>query len=275
MNSKWPADHPEPDTLRRDIRHMVDAITETVLDVFGEPDVRAVWFKGSAQKCWDSPMDYVPALSDVDIHVWLSDEAAPRFHQFGTALQVQQGMEMRFTETAVKALHVPRPQLSLVNDLHKLETYTASPAGAIETVYGTEVTPGDYTDVSRIRSHDRAALIKDAAEADDIPRRAIDRPGPYMWDLLRALSWRISPVGSRLLSVSGEDPQRAWSMNRTAIAAALHERRQGKVAADWEQFYASAWRYYLSDSLDGAAGRSALRAARDVLAGAGAAASEN
>jgi len=253
---------------------MVQAVAGALREVFGDAQVRAIWFKGSAQKPWESPMDYVPSLSDVDMHVWLSDAAAADFHRLEPALQVQASIERRFADSAPEPLHVPRPQINLVNDLLQREDYLPSPSAIVETVFGLPQKPGDYSDVERVRQQDRAALIEDAAEVKSMPKRAIDRPGVYMWDLLRGLSWRVSPIGSRLLSLSGADSELAWSMNRTRIAVALRERGFDQVTSHWEGFYESAWRYFLSSNLDGTAGRDALRAAHAVLGTAGALARE-
>ncbi len=269
MDERWPTTYPDPERLRREIRLMVEAVAGALREVFGDSQVRAIWFKGSAQKRWESPMDYVPSLSDVDIHVWLSDQAAPKFHQLESALQVQRYLEQRYADTTSDPIHVPRPQINLVNDLLQRQDYLPSPAAIVETIFGLPQKPGDYSDQDRVRQQDRAALIEDAAESESIPKRAIDRPGAYMWDLLRGLSWRVSPIGSRLLSLSGADPEQAWSMNRTQIAAALRERGFDQVTAHWEGFYESAWRYFLSSNLDGDAGRDALRAAHAVLGTAG------
>ena len=62
-------------------------------------------------------LTYVPALSDVDIHVLLSAEAAPAFHEPATALDVQARREEHFAVSAPDAMHVPRPQINLLNEL--------------------------------------------------------------------------------------------------------------------------------------------------------------
>ncbi len=244
---------------------MVEALARAVRNVFGDEDVRAIWFKGSAQKQWLSPIDYVPSLSDVDVHIWLSDRSAPSFHDLETALCVQAATEQLFASSMPNAIHVPRPQLNLINELKQNHDYIPSPGAIIETVYGESPEPGDYSDSDRVRGLDRASLITNAAEVENVPHRVIDRPGAFLWDLLRALSWRISPIGSRTLSVSGEDPETAWSMNRTTISQALRSRGLEEIASNWEQFYLANWRYYLSNNLDGAAGRDAIRAGSKAL----------
>jgi hypothetical protein len=252
--------------LRDEIQAMVTALAGAVGEVFGEEHVRAVWFKGSAQKEWQSPLDYVPALSDVDVHVRLSDEAAPSFRDLECALAVQESVERRFAEAMPEPLHMPRPQLNLVNELEQNENYLASPAAIVQTISGARHEPGDYGDVEQIRALDGAALIDNAREAQNIPNRAIDRPGKYLWDLLRALSWRVSPMGSRVLCVSGMDPEQAWSMNRTRILRALRQQDElADLANAWERYYLSAWGYYLAGHADGAAGREAIVSASTCL----------
>jgi hypothetical protein len=81
MEQRWPTTYPDPEQLRREIRLMVQAVAGSLREVFGDSKVRAIWFKGSAQKQWESPMDYVPSLSDVDIHVWRQRRGGSRFPQ--------------------------------------------------------------------------------------------------------------------------------------------------------------------------------------------------
>lgn len=47
---------------------MVTALADALVDRFGDR-ISHIWVKGSAQKRWDGPVDYVPELSDVDIHL--------------------------------------------------------------------------------------------------------------------------------------------------------------------------------------------------------------
>ena len=53
---------------------MVASIVEALLRQIPSSEVAGIYFKGSAQKRWDSPVDYVPEVSDVDIHVLLRDD---------------------------------------------------------------------------------------------------------------------------------------------------------------------------------------------------------
>ena len=83
-----------------------------LLDVLPAQSIRTIYFKGSAQRPWDSLLDYVPELSDVDVHVWLHEAAVSSDEiTLETALQVQTAIERIYAERVPEPLHVPRPSL--------------------------------------------------------------------------------------------------------------------------------------------------------------------
>jgi hypothetical protein len=65
---RWGPPYPDPGEVRADVEAMVGAVAGALVARFGDA-IAGLWFKGSAQKRWDSPLDYVPEISDVDIHV--------------------------------------------------------------------------------------------------------------------------------------------------------------------------------------------------------------
>ena len=69
MTSDWPVNYPSKSALRREVQAAIDSWVEVLLDRLPDGAVRGIYFKGSAQKAWDSPVDYVPELSDVDLHL--------------------------------------------------------------------------------------------------------------------------------------------------------------------------------------------------------------
>lgn len=64
----WGPPYPDPSQIRADVDAMADSVAGSLLDRFGDA-IAGLWFKGCAQKRWDTPLDYVPEISDVDIHV--------------------------------------------------------------------------------------------------------------------------------------------------------------------------------------------------------------
>ncbi|KPJ64828.1 hypothetical protein AMK68_00455 [candidate division KD3-62 bacterium DG_56] len=82
---------------------------------------------------------------------------------------------------------------------------------------------------------------------------------------MRNLTWRVSPLGARMLLILGTPPERAWQLNRTQIIHSLRALGEGDVAAAYGKFYLSAWAYFLSGYVDSAAGRDAISAGVEVM----------
>ncbi len=82
-------------------------------------EIQGIYLKGSGQKEWDSPVDYVPEISDVDIHIqFYSDESWPRrIGTFAQAVSIQRAVETSYLSKIREPLHLPRPQLMVVNKL--------------------------------------------------------------------------------------------------------------------------------------------------------------
>ena len=59
----------------------------------------------------------MPELSDVDVHVWLhgEDEIAADGISLDAALRVQAAIERAYAERVPEPLHLPRPQIILLN----------------------------------------------------------------------------------------------------------------------------------------------------------------
>ena len=98
-----------------------------------------------------------------------------------------------------------------------------------------------------------------------MPLHLVDKPGRYLREATRVLSWRISPIGSRVLHISGLDTEQAWSMNRTKVAMALRDRGFASLADDYTAYYLSLWDYFLSGFTDSDAARSAIENAARLL----------
>ena len=92
---------------------MVEAFTEVLLEEVPRSEIEGIYCKGSVLKDWDSPLDYVPELSDVDIHLLLCDDGAEERYlgSVEQALRIQSRVEERYFSRAPQRLHVPRTQL--------------------------------------------------------------------------------------------------------------------------------------------------------------------
>ena len=264
----WGSRFPDRERLRYEAECLAECFRDELLALIPEGEIRAIYLKGSVVKPWESPLDYVPEVSDVDMHIWFRDDAAWPMY-LGTvsqALEVQAGVEARFAERVSRPLHEPRPQLIVMNKMMaEHEGFLHSPRSTVKVLYGEEYPEADYSDSAGIRRHDANQLVGEAAWVDRMPLHLVDKPGRYLREALRQLVWRVSPAGPRALHVSGLDTQRAWSMNRTGATLALRDLGLASLADGYTTFYLSSWDYFLSGFTDSDAGRSAIQAAEKVL----------
>lgn len=260
----WPVTYPKSD-LAADIEAMVDAITTSLISNYGEA-IAGLWLKGSAAKPWDSPIDYVPEISDVDIHYRPRDGQSSELSRLDSAVRVHADIARQFEKARPRALHTPRPQLVSLPQVEQLEDYIPSPPSTVRTLLG-EAPSKIHIDPKAARAADSRNLIEGGNPL--VLEKAIvdlvERPGHYLFAGLRNLNWRLSPVASRALSLLGVDYDVAWSVNRTQSVELLRENGQDELATRYTSYYLAAWEFFLSNWKDGDAGRSAFSAAVRAL----------
>ena len=247
---------------------MVDSFVEVVLDEIPNDEVQGMYLKGSGQKEWDSPIDYVPEISDVDIHVQFYEDDVWRRYlgTFDQAMKVHRGVERAYLSKIREPLHTPRPQLIVVNKMVQEIEYIPSPRETVRVLYGEEYTLADYSDPDAIRRVECNRLLAEGGYVEDAyPLHIIDRFGRYIWEALRTLAWRVSPAGPRALHILGVDTAPAWSLNRTHIVAMLAEMGESELAGSYLEFYKSGWLYFNSRYEDYDAGRAAISAGVEAL----------
>lgn len=263
----WTTSYPDPEHLRHEVSCMTKAIVEAFLDHIPNDEIRAIYLKGSAKKQWDTPIDYVPEASDLDLHIWFHDNDGERTYlgNLDQAVAVQQDIESRYRAKCPRPIHTPRPQLITLNHLMSAPTYMHSPPDAAEVLFGERYPTADYSDDDEIKRNKCHDLLQYADMLERLPMRVVDRPDKYLAELFRDLSYRVSPVGPIVLHLAGLDPMSAWSMNRTRITRALVDIGERDLASAYVDYYLARWRWFLSDSRDIDAVRDAIRAAVKVL----------
>ena len=119
MPLKWSDRFPDRDQLRAETRCLAECVRDQLLALIPTDQIRGIYLTGSAVKAWDSPLDCVPEVSDVDIHVSFRDDSSWRKHldTVPLALEVQAAIEACFETRCPRALHRPRPQLLVMNKL--------------------------------------------------------------------------------------------------------------------------------------------------------------
>lgn len=260
----WPVTHPKSE-LAADIEAMVEAITTSLISNYGEA-IAGLWLKGSAAKPWDSPIDYVPEISDVDIHYRPLEEQASELSDLDAAVRAHADIARHFQKARPRALHTPRPQLVSLPQVEQLGDYIPSPPSTVRTLFGKDPSKV-HIDPKAVRAADSRNLIEggDPLVLEKAIVDLVERPGHYLFTGLRNLNWRLSPVAPRALSLLGVDYEVAWSVNRTQAVELLRENGQDELATHYTSYYLAAWKFFLSKWRDGDAGRSAFSAALRAL----------
>jgi hypothetical protein len=264
----WGEGYPSPDVLRAECDALRESIVEAVLAGLPEGSVLGVYAGGSSLKPWDSVIDYVPELSDVDVHVLLTDPDLLE-RDLGRSFALQADYEARFAARVPAPLHYPRPQIMVINRHLANPAFLAGPPGTSRTLHGKEhdeVRP-QPSDPEFVRAVDRESLLN-PREQEWIGRLAdhvFDRPAKYLWQPVRDASWRVAPTGPRVLSILGASFAEAWGHNRTGVCERLLAAGQHDLAASYAGYYLEGWRFFLSGYRDSDAARQALLHARRVL----------
>jgi hypothetical protein len=261
---RWDDGYPDPSAVRREVDAMVDAVSGALIAALGD-SLAGLWLKGSTTRPWDSPLDYVPELSDVDLHYSL---AGPVDLTTDALVSLHAEIDRLFAEAAPDALHTPRPQLLSIENVESIPGYLPCPLAAVRTLWG-EVPHGPPADLDPdvVRRREAARLVTSGGPS--VVRSAslglFENPGKHLFRTLRTLAWHVSPVGARVLCARTGDFERAWATNRTAIATTLDEIGERPVAEALVRYYTSAWRFFLSGWSDANAGRAAFVSAIEML----------
>jgi hypothetical protein len=241
---------PDYDALHELAREDVMTCLQVWKEIFSAEDrgVDYAYAKGSATKKWDSPIDYVPEISDVDIHVLTVKEEGffKPPNDFDDAMSISQQYETRFNDTKPDALHMPRSQILRVQEMKIHEEYCPPRISDVYILFGNPEQE-EFLDSDLIRKYDLANLIQLEKIIEPIPRQVFDRAGHDFWSVLRSMTWRVSPSPVRLLSQKHDDPIELWSWNRTKIEHELRNQGYEQIADSYNGFYMSSWDLFLSE----------------------------
>ena len=267
MTTPWDKRYPDATALRREVDCMVAAYVGALRGSVPEAEVAGIYFKGSAQKAWDSPLDYVPELSDVDLHVLFEDDGGADKY-LGTpeqALELGAAAEAAYFAAVPEPVHVPRPQLIVLNRRTRHRISCRRRPGGDNGVHGREYAAGAPLELAKIKALDARRLAGEAAYIASFPTHASTSRRRTFG--MRCAGWcggsrRPAPRALHLLGVPFAD---AWTANRTRAVALLEDLGEREFAARYSQFYLSGWDYFLSGYRDYDAARRALLAGIDVL----------
>ncbi len=253
MKLDWAPPYPSKKILLAETEAMCNAAVHVFRSTIPESEIEGIYCKGSAVKEWDSPVDYVPELSDIDIHVLFSNETSAQ-NFLGTVRQtltIGRTIELEYRKNISDPVHLPRPQIIILNELKKDPAYTPAPGSTVKTLFGREHEHPDYTgSKDLIRKIDAKGITRDREFLKELPLQVIDKPGKYLWSAIRGLTWRVSPAGPRSLHLKGLDTAYAWGLNRTGIIEEFLKLDEHLIASAYFHFYKYGWDSFLSGFTD-------------------------
>jgi hypothetical protein len=253
--------------VRREVYSCIEA-WRALFETRFEGRIEYAYAKGSGVKEWSSPIDYVPLLSDVDIHIKIrGDESL-----FGSpetavdeALEVSGEYERLFLEMNPDPLHVPRTQVVVLNDAVKDPRFLLPlESDDIHVMFGEpELRKAPLKEKMRAVDHENLMELEGVLRS--LPMSTMDKTGLEYWYLIRRLVWHVSPAPVRLLTQVVEDPEEAWIWNRTKVCEKLEEHGFHGVSHSYRDYYLLGWEMFFTDFRDTQIMRGVVSKAYDVL----------
>ncbi len=242
---------------------MVDSLLEALDRWVPAEAVRGLDFKGSASMPWHAPpCDYVPEPSDLDLHLWLHEDASAefeeRFQDTRFALMLAADVEATFRRRVPQPLHQPRSQVLILNEAQR-----RSPSWSRSHAEILRGAPYPGTDPTALE--DRETLLAGSAGAAALGLSFMDKLGPEVKAALRAVGWRVSSLAARLLGALGAGSG-VWAQPRSLLFPDLRECGCGDVADALDAYFGHAWAAFSSGWQDAVPMREAVLAGLDALA---------
>lgn len=246
---------PDWDSLMNEAKLDVQASVEVWAAVLHENvggRLSYAYAKGSGMKIWDSPIDYVPILSDVDIHLKLGDGQslfpASNGH-FEESMKMSLAYEEEFLKRRPEHLHVPRSQLVVLDKLIQMIVYVPPKKNQVHPMFG-EIPEPVLPDADAVRRTDLQNIYAMEEFIERLPNRVVDRTGLDFWSLIREMTYRVSPSPVRFLSQTHDSPIDLWGFNRSDICGELEKVGYESIAEHYRAYYLAAWALFLSGFTD-------------------------
>lgn len=226
----------------------IDIACDVWRSILEDHGVIYAYAKGSAVKKWESKLDYVPYLSDLDIHLMTEE----KFFSNDLERNVEKALEMtkRYENTYYQEnpdnLHIPRPQLMPMHKLETLEFYVPPQYNTLRWLLGSENDVERHLEIldHKIKEFDRTNLLGEKEILQSFPYSLFDRVDLDYWQFLRRICWRVSPAPTRLISQYVDDSHTLWSQNRTTIYNLLIENNFDSISKPFKRYYELGWQLF-------------------------------
>lgn len=210
-----------------------------------------IFTKGSSMKVWESDIDYVPRISDVDIHVKLlhsRKKILTKDNPLNQSLFLSKFYEINFNqycqEINYEPIHLPRVQIVQL-DFHGRKGYVVPPREQdIIWVQGKGTFPEEM-DHTLVRKIDKKSILNEKLFIESIPETLFELSYLDYYTLLYKLNARISPTPIRLLTqVLNDNPHDLWSLNKTSVKKKLLDNDYKEIARHYENYYLNGWKLF-------------------------------
>lgn len=263
---EWKDPFPDSGVMKAEVAGMADAVKDAILDSVPRDSVRGIYFTGAGQMPWDTPIDYVPELSETVVQILFSGDVHTNEHlRLPLAMAIRQCISNRFFERHPHSMHVPRPKIVVINDAIDRISYIELTACAVKVLYGEPYPESQHMEQLRIQKIEYALMLREAGYLEDLPHKIVDRPGHFLWDTLRSVSRHVSRVAPRFLVLAGMPMDSAWSMNRTRVVDSLCDCGHIEFAEQYAEFYLAAWQFVFSSHALSEAAHTAITSGVDVI----------
>jgi hypothetical protein len=250
---------------RKEVELCLDTWKEIFKEHYSET-IEYAYSKGSATKKWESFIDYVPILSDVDIHIKVKDHS--NFFDdetsFYESVNISEMFETRFLEKNPKYFHIPRTQVIKLNKLINRVNFIHPREHEIITLVGKpELIDNPHADI--IKRYDLDNLLELEEYLPKLSMSMMDRTGLELWSLLRRITWRVSPAPIRLLSQKSDNPLDIWGLNRTKVAEELENHDFYLIAENYKDYYYEGWIAFMEEFTNSQTLRRLISAGFEVM----------
>lgn len=239
--------------IKKDISLALD-IWSMLLTELLHDDIDYIFTKGSSLKEWETDIDYVPRISDVDLHIKFAHSRKKLFsnkNSLDQAMFLARSYEKNFTlkcqEENYNPTHLPRVQIVQL-DSHGRKGYVVPPREKdVMWIKGKTDFPEEM-DHNLVRKMDKKSILNEKSFIESIPHTLFELSQLDYYTLLYKLNSRISPTPIRLLTqVVNDNPHDIWALNKTSIKKELLNCGYNEIAFHYEQYYLQGWRLFESN----------------------------
>ncbi len=199
-----PGSLPAPALLpdRSDLERYAAAVCALAREAL--PGAVSVIWKGSAFKRWEGPYDFLPGLSDLDVHVY-------RPGGLGDPWALREVLADRLGPPPGRV-----PFQLLVLDPAELPAWWTVLPGTYRVLAGG-APPCPVPPRPVLVERDRISLAEASGHAGRVAAGVVSRSDDELWNYLVANRWMFGPVLHRVVSVAIGRPEQVWALNRTRV----------------------------------------------------------